>query len=100
MYYGYILALTKKHGKYKVCSFNTSFNEIKKGGLHDARRNHGASNKQFLTPADVAEALGIDSQSLRNQVTKDASKVGFPVIRVGTRTKIPRDAFLKYIGGQ
>jgi NADH/NAD ratio-sensing transcriptional regulator Rex len=77
-----------------------SFNEIKKKEDYMTLEEITASNKQFLTPADVAEALGIDSQSLRNQVTKDASKVGFPVIRVGTRTKIPRDAFLKYIGGQ
>jgi len=100
MYYGYILALTKKHGKYKVCSFNTFHSTKLKKEDYMTLEEIMASNKQFLTPADVAEALGIDSQSLRNQVTKDASKVGFPVIRVGTRTKIPRDAFLKYIGGQ
>ena len=63
---------------------------------HALRVLHGRGIRQV----EVAEALGIDSQSLRKQVTKDASKVGFPVIRVGTRTKIPRDAFLKYIGGQ
>ena len=59
-----------------------------------------ATKKPFLTPEDVAEAMGIASQSLRDQVTRDASKVGFPVVRVGTRTKIPREAFLKFIAGE
>lgn len=69
-----------------------------KGEQNDAAEVR-ATKKQFLTPVDIAEVLGIDPQSLRDQVTKDASKLGFPVIRVGTRTKIPREAFLKFIGG-
>lgn len=57
------------------------------------------SDKVFLTPFEISEALGTDPQNIRNQAAIDAAKLGFPVIRIGTRTKIPREAFLKYIEG-
>ena len=53
----------------------------------------------MLTPADVAEVLGVDAQSIRVQARQDPSLLGFPVSVVGNRTLIPRIPFLKFIGG-
>ena len=54
--------------------------------------------RDFLTSADVAPLLGRDPQSLRSQAQADQSKLGFPVIIVGSRVLIPRKAFLAYCG--
>ena len=58
-----------------------------------------ASNKRFLTPADVAGVLGCDPQKIRIQARTDPSKLGFPVIVMGSRTRILREQFLSFIGG-
>jgi len=57
-----------------------------------------SSDKTFLTPADVAPALGSDPQTIRLQARADAGKLGFPVTVIGNRIKIPRKPFLEYIG--
>jgi hypothetical protein len=63
-----------------------------------------ASNKDVLTPADIAPVLGVDKYSICVQVRQDKEKgvnsFPFPTIRVGTRTKIPRLAFLKAMEGE
>lgn len=58
-----------------------------------------ASDKLWLFPEDVAEVLGCNPQSIREQAHDDPSKLGFPTIVVGTRTRIPRIPFLNYFGG-
>lgn len=55
------------------------------------------SDKSLLTPDEVAEALGVNPQSIRNQAQSDPIKLGFPVIVAGTRTLIPRMAFLYFM---
>lgn len=65
----------------------------------DALSKIRASSRDFLTPAEAAAALGCDPQALRVQARQDPSKLGFPVIVIKTRTKIPRRPFLEYIGG-
>lgn len=57
------------------------------------------SDKRFLTPAEIAPILGCDPQAIRIQAHDDPSKLGFPVVVVKSRTKIPRESFLKFIGG-
>lgn len=57
-----------------------------------------ASEKLFLTPTDVSPVIGVDAQSIRDQAHKDPFMLGFPVVVVGTRTRIPRIPFLHYIG--
>ncbi len=59
-----------------------------------------ALDKQFLVPADVAPCLGVDPYSINLQAHKDPSKLGFPVVIIGTRVKIPKQAFLKYMKGE
>lgn len=57
-----------------------------------------ASDKTFLTPADVAGVLAADAQSIRLQAREFPEGLGFPVICVGNRTKIPRKPFLRFLG--
>ena len=59
-----------------------------------------ASDKSVLTPAEVAEVLGCDAQDVRIQARTAPERLGFPVIVVKTRTKIPRVPFLRFIGEQ
>lgn len=59
-----------------------------------------ASDKLMLTPAEVAEVLGCDAQDVRIQARLAPEKLGFPVIIIKSRTKIPRIPFLRYMGEQ
>ena len=59
-----------------------------------------ASEKVFLTPAEIATVSGSDPQAIRVQARKDAAKLGFPVCVIGNRTKIPRIAFLNWLEGR
>lgn len=58
-------------------------------------------DKEILTPADVAEVLGCNAYSITLQAREDAkegkSSLGFPVIVIGNRTKIPRRSFLRFM---
>lgn len=56
------------------------------------------SDKLMLTPADIAPILQCDPHGIRVMARDCPSRLGFPVVRVGNRTKIPRAAFLEYIG--
>jgi len=53
----------------------------------------------ILTPAIVAEIIGCDPQVIRITAKKNPDSLGFPVIRHGTRTKIPRLAFIRFMEG-
>lgn len=56
------------------------------------------SDKLMLTPADVSEVLNADPQDIRLQARTDPGKLGFPVVIIKTRTKIPRIPFLRFMG--
>ena len=58
------------------------------------------STKEVLTPAEVAEVLGCDPQDIRVQARTSPEKLGFPVIIIKSRTKIPRIPFLRFMGEQ
>ena len=55
-----------------------------------------ASDKDVLTPKEVASVLRVDPQSIREA---DPVDLGFPVIKMGRRTLIPRLAFLAVMEG-
>ena len=57
-----------------------------------------ASDNTVLVPADIAPILGIDAQSIRDQGQRDPGKLGFNVIVCGRCMKIPRLAFLRFMG--
>lgn len=56
------------------------------------------TDKPMLTPADVAAVLHMDAQAVRDTAAQDPEKLGFPVLRIGTRTRIPRIPFLRFLG--
>lgn len=60
------------------------------------------STKETLSPSEVAEVIGCDPYNITLQVREDkangVNSFPFPTIRIGTRTKIPRRAFLKAMG--
>ena len=58
------------------------------------------SAKAVLIPTDVAEVLGCDPQSIRDQARNRPDLLGFPVTVFRRRTYIPRVAFLRYIDGE
>ena len=53
-----------------------------------------------ITPEQAAPAIGCNSQWIRKMAEdeKKRNAIGFPVIRIGCRTKIPRIPFLKALG--
>lgn len=59
-----------------------------------------ALDKPMLVPKDVAPFLGCDPYSITLQARKDPSKLGFPVMVLGTRTKIPKAAFIRWAEGE
>lgn len=54
------------------------------------------SEKINLTAKDIAPLLGVDPQQIRLQAHEAPDKLGFPVIVIGTRVKIPCYSFLAY----
>lgn len=57
------------------------------------------STKDVLTPADVAPVLGCDPHYIRVAARQCPERLGFPVVLIGNRTKIPRIAFIKFMEG-
>ena len=57
-----------------------------------------ASDRLMLKPEDVAEVLGCNPHLIRVMARDDPAGLGFPVIRLGSRTKIPRKPFLRFLG--
>lgn len=56
-----------------------------------------ASDKAMLTAEDIAPVLGCNPQSIRLQAQEDPSKLGFPVVVVGKRNRIPREPFIQFM---
>lgn len=56
------------------------------------------SEAVFLNPADIAPVLGCHTQFIREAARTKPEMLGFPVCVIGTRTRIPRKPFLKFIG--
>jgi hypothetical protein len=56
------------------------------------------SDAVFLTPAEVAPLLGSSAQDIRVAARQRPDLIHFPFSFIGTRMKIPRIPFLRYIG--
>ena len=59
-----------------------------------------AMTKIYLVPREVAQVIGCHPYTI-SVMARDPATVGllgFPVIRTGTRTKIPRERFLDFMG--
>ena len=58
-----------------------------------------ASTRPYVTPADIAPILECDPQGIRVQAHRDPTMLGYPVIVIGRRVRIPRIPFVRYIEG-
>lgn len=58
-----------------------------------------ASDKLMLTPADVAPVLGCDPQDIRVAARQRPDLLGFNFSVIGSRVKIPRLAFIRWVEG-
>lgn len=58
------------------------------------------SDKLFLIPSEIAPVIGCNPYLINLQVKEDPSKLGFPVTKIGSSVRIPREAFLKWFDGQ
>lgn len=56
-------------------------------------------DRDYLTPAQVAGVLGCDPQGIRIWAKQKPNELGFPICVIGTRVKIPRKPFLKFMTG-
>jgi len=53
----------------------------------------------MLTPVQAAPYLGVNPHQIRWQAEREPEKLGFPVVRIGRRTKIPRVPFISFLRG-
>ena len=58
------------------------------------------SEKDCLIPSDVAPLLGCNPYSINVQAKQDKERLGFPVIMLGERVKIPREGFIAFFEGR
>lgn len=56
------------------------------------------SDKVFLTPAEIAPVLRSDPQTVRVMARQRPDLLGFDFTFTGNRMKIPRLAFLRWLG--
>ena len=59
-----------------------------------------AMEREFLIPRDVAPVLGVDPQDIRVAAKLAPEKLGFNVSVIGSRVKIPRRAFIRWMEGE
>lgn len=64
--------------------------------LEEAR----ASTKVMLSSGQVAQIIGVSEYSIRQQAAVNAAALGFPVCIMGSRIRVPREAFLRWLDGQ
>lgn len=55
--------------------------------------------KAVLSPTDVAGYLGCEPYSINVQAKADPSVLGFPVIVMGSRVRIPKEGFVRFCRG-
>lgn len=59
-----------------------------------------ATEKAFLTCAEIAPVIGSDAHALRIEARKEHSRLGFPVLLIGNRVKIPVAGFIAWYEGR
>jgi len=58
------------------------------------------SSRIYLSASDIAPILECDPHSIRIQAHSNPNMLGYPVIVIGRRVRIPRIPFLLYIEGR
>lgn len=56
--------------------------------------------RDYLTPSEVAAVLHCDPQDVRVAARQHPELLGFNVTIIGTRVKIPKMAFLRWMTGK
>ena len=56
-------------------------------------------DREYLIPREVAPILGVDPQDIRVAAKQYSERLGFNVTVIGTRVKIPRLAFIRWMEG-
>lgn len=59
----------------------------------------GRSEETTITPRQAAYILGCDPDTLRKQIAVQPAALGFPISKVGARTRIPREPFIRFMRG-
>lgn len=54
-------------------------------------------DRETITPAIAAAVIGCDPQAIRVAAHTEPESLGFPVIPIKSRTKIPRRAFIRFM---
>lgn len=55
--------------------------------------------REWLTCAQVAPVLGAKTWNIHDQAVTDPALLGFPVVVIKSRVKIPKIAFIKFMNG-
>lgn len=55
---------------------------------------------EYLIPSQVADVLGCAQFSINVQARDDPAAFGFPVIKIGSRVRIPKAAFVRFMKGE
>ena len=58
------------------------------------------STDVYINAADVAPILRCDAQQIRAQAHRDPAMLGYPVVIIGRRVRIPRIPFLLFLDGR
>ena len=56
-------------------------------------------DREYLIPREIAPILGCDPQDIRVAAKQRSERLGFNVCVVGSRIKIPRLAFIRWMEG-
>ena len=72
--------------------------ERKNGGEKLTVEEMQNSPNRWLRPADVAEVLETDANTIRRQAQTNPELLGFPVVVLCSRVKILRKGFLEFLG--
>ena len=63
-------------------------------------REMEALEREYLTPDEVATVLCCRPHAIRVTAHQQPELLGFPVCVLGSRVKIPRRAFLRFMSGE
>lgn len=55
-------------------------------------------NEEILTAVNVSGVLGANPATIRLQAAQCPERLGFPVIVMASRVKIPREPFIRFMG--
>lgn len=58
------------------------------------------STDECLTPQQVADVLDISKKRFIKAAKENPQALGFPVIQIGERIKIPKAAFINFMNGK